>query len=138
MIILVLTLGLFSFCLPLVALLTRKGRRLSQNQFEKRKLLIDNLLALKLTGAWLMQFLAFLGVFHYPHYIARWAWPLHEGASPAYLEWQAWALLMTVFVLQAVAMWLGRSQGYQNAFFLNPTNWSDPKPEETKKTEMRL
>ena len=124
----------------ILGLMTRKGRKLTMEQFKKRRRVVSGFLLLFLAGFWTMELLTYFDVMGHPWnpsktgndfmvngYIEWLTGPISSGPFPIYHEWWSWPLLLGMLALQAAVLWFGSALGYQAAYFNEEDRWSRPK-----------
>lgn len=133
------TMLIVGLLMPLLGLLTRKGRKLAREQFQSRKRRIDRGLWLFLIGFWTLELLTYFNVMGHPfdptrsgndfmiNGYAEWiAGRIYDGPFPIYTQWWSWPLLAAMLLLQFGALRLGRAIGYMQAYFNDMDNWAKP------------
>lgn len=124
----------------MVGLVNRKGRKLTRNEFMRRKRAVDTILLVFAVGFWVMEGLTYFNVlpdpldpaktgnyFMWNGYIDLIFGQIVHTAVPTFksIGWNLVAIVL--WALQPAALWLGRSLGYGSAFFNDMDNWSRPK-----------
>ena len=124
----------------LLGLLTRKGRKLTWNEFKARRRRIDVWLTLFILGFWVFELLSYFNVMGHPFdpaksgnefmwngYIEWLTGPLYTGPFPSYEHWWSWPILAGMLLLQWLALRFGRAVGYMTAYFNDMDRWTKPR-----------
>lgn len=124
----------------LLGLLTRKGRKLTWNEFKSRRRRVDILQYAFLIGFWTFELLTYFDVMGHPFdpsksgndfmvngYIEWLTGPIYGGPFPIYHYWWSWPLLAGMLLLQFGALRLGRALGYMTAYFNDMDRWTKPR-----------
>ncbi len=131
------TMFLVALLSAIIGLRSKKGTTRTQEQFRKRRRIIDGALAIFTVAFWTSEALSYFNVLGHPFNHAKsgndfmWngylPWHLVDTSTPTYHSVWMNLLALALLALQLGALVVGRHMGYQAAYYNNLDHWSRPK-----------